>query len=176
MPGEPLNFHGDMFDAIRRAFIEIYILKEEGKPLHDATNAVDAETSPNMSDVQISLSHDGSVSLQFLTPEIRQEILNSTVPDLGAEVGAEEGAEENPEDLEENITDSKAIAVLEKAGLAYPGETTLENGPSTSSVHDPERPVKDLDGSWLDVTFDLETKFAVSNSASISRKMHLTVP
>ena len=75
----PIEAQDDIEKSIRRAMIEIFTLREAGRPLNDATNAVDDRVIPDISNVTLSQAPDGLVSIKFRNEQTRQDILDSTL-------------------------------------------------------------------------------------------------
>ncbi|MCJ1355689.1 MAG: hypothetical protein MMC33_005681 [Icmadophila ericetorum] len=145
--------------AIRRALIEIYTLKEEGRPFIDAAYALDDKIIPNFGRVSFSISEDGSVSISFPDEETHRAVLQSVVKSEPVEEVLE--VPEEAAQVEAPHAESTTTEDLELASASKLDEPTVQ----ISEVSEPV-----ADDSWISVSFtDPALKFAI-----FKRVMQLT--
>ena len=79
MPPQKLQVGEELEYSIRRAMVEVFTLRSAGRPLNDATNALDDHIIPDISNVKFSQAKDGLVTLTFPNDQVREYVLASTV-------------------------------------------------------------------------------------------------
>lgn len=175
--------------AVRRAVIEVFTLRGAERPLTDAVNATNDKVTPSLENVVFTESGDASVVLNFVGPDVRQEILDSMDLSRGGPADkvletqpAGELLEMQPADelletqppvellemqTEIEATDQEAIAEL-NAIAAESSDATMADAEES---HSPD--YISLEVPWQNISLgDTDVKFAVRSLRSIS--YHLT--
>ena len=144
--------------AVRRAVIEVFTLQDAERPLADAVNALDDKVIPNFDNVTVSRSDDGSVVLNFLDTQVREDVLEST--DLSLRGPAEEVMEAQDEYEAagtEGITEVDAVHATPVEQIKPEKESTAQQ---TGGLHPPAS--SNAESGWEDVSIrDTGLKFAV---------------
>ena len=141
--------------GVRRAVIEVYTLKDEGRPLSDATRAI-ADQSPDLSGITFAFTGDGpssTTSITYQDPTSKIDLLSSMSGELQADTTVD------PLDMEEGelLTDTSRIDA--EAVSATSGSTDSPAETVDAEVEDTEI-LKD--STWLNVSLrDEDVKFAV---------------
>ena len=144
----------DVAKSIRRALIEIYTLKEAGRPLTDAAYALDDKITSSLGGVSFSTSADGSVKVLFPDEETQQAVLQSIVESKSAEEVLEID-EEVVAEVEVEREDSTTTEDLK----TDPARKLEEPPPQTIKAFEPV-----ADDSWIPIAFpNADLKFAVSS-------------
>lgn len=174
LPKELVTDSEELTAALHRAMVEIFSLKQAGRPLLDASaNAPELDYTQ---DVQISPSADG-VELQFTKDSSLAEVLQSLGPTNETDV--KEAPTESEEDIAADRSeedplhpDESTTVVDETAEKENPTESEEEVAADRSEVDPLQHTQSNMtygeliaswDPSWLQVSIeDPEVKFAVS--------------
>ncbi|KAI9881269.1 MAG: hypothetical protein M1830_005555 [Pleopsidium flavum] len=166
IPPTKLSSKEELTIAVRRAVVEIFTLREAGRPMNDATNARDDRIIPQSSGVNINLSieNQGAI-LAYPNEEVREMILQSTMPSEPVEEVMEVQAE--IEEVEEADKETETTTLLEHVNATPVEEVTHRGKASTPSI---QQDTLSRDSSWLNTSLrDPAVKFAI-----IKRVMQLT--
>ena len=144
----------DLTIAVHRAVVEIFTLRDAGRPMTDATNARDDRVIPETSAVQFTLSGaNQTVVLSYPDDEVKEAILQSTV------------ASEPVEEVLEVQTEVDEAEPDVKTPLEGVSTTAVEEVLSDANPPTPAPPIHATvprDSTWLNISLqDPALKFAV---------------
>lgn len=160
IPPTKLSSKEDLTMAVHRAVVETFTLREAGRPMTDATNARDERIIPETSGVNITLSAENqSALLSYPDDEVREMILQSTVPSEPVEEVVEVQAEAEEVEIEAD-KETETITSLEHVSATPVEEVMNHAKTSTRSIQ--KQDIMPHDSTWLNVSLrDPDVKFAV---------------
>lgn len=148
----------DLMLAIHRAVVEVFTLREAGRPLTDATNARDDRIIPRTNEVNVTFSDDQSPVLSYPDEQVKETILQSTI--VGEPVEEVIEVQNEMEADTEPSNDTAATTPLEEVS-ATPVEQVMH--PENQELPTPPtQPALPQDPTWLNISLrDPAIKFAV---------------
>ena len=161
----------DVTSALRRTLVEVFTLRNAGRPMTDASNALDYGIIPDTESVKITVSKDGEgLSLTYPDQKTLNDILTATEPGLQEIFQPPESEEE----LQTGSVNPQQVAAKEETQPL--SEDVAEDATKESGAIS-EHPRQDEDMSWLGIPLqDPKIKFAVRclHSPSIFLDQSLT--
>ncbi len=161
LPPKKLLSKQDLTLALHRAVVEVFTLREAGRPMTDATNAKDDRIIPDTSQVGILLSgQEQAVALSYPDEQTKEAILQSTVLSEPVEevTNVQTEVEEARAGMEKDTAGQSSLQDVEST----PVEEVMQQN-TNPSLSAPKQATLPSDSTWLNISLlDPAVKFAVS--------------
>lgn len=158
IPPKKVLSRNELTIAVHRAVVEVFTLREAGRPMTDATNARDDRVIPETSGVSFTLSGD-RVVLSYPDNQVKEMILQSTVLSEPVEEVMEVQAEV-AEAESETTQEPETRTSLEEVSATPVEEVMPDSNTPTPAPN--KQATLPLDPTWLNISLqDPALKFAV---------------